>query len=84
MERTKLNLIVKHQHNNEWESDGEHALPIVPRIGELVALVHNDDNEVPVYRVVSVMHTAPFEGLLDVFAVYVGTLSEVQNQLLSS
>lgn len=84
MQDIKLRLILKHQHGAEWQSGGEHALPAVPRAGEFVALARHDDSEVPLYRVVGVVHTAPHQGLTEVFAVYAGTLSEVQNRLLSS
>lgn len=84
MQDTNLKLIVKHQHSAKWQSGGEFPLPAVPRAGEFIALVNDDDNEVPLYRVVGVVHTAPSQGLPEVFAVYAGTLSEVQNQLLSS
>lgn len=84
MQNINLKLIVKHQHSAGWQSGGEHSLPAVPRTGEFVALIHNDDNEIPMYRVVGIFHTVPHQGLTEVFAVYAGTLSEVQNQLLSS
>ncbi len=84
MQTINLKLIVRHQHGTKWESAGEHALPALPQIGEAIALVRHDDNEIPMYRVVTVVHSVPFQGLTEVFAVYDGSLSEVQDRLFSS
>jgi hypothetical protein len=78
----KVNLIVRHKDGIRWESAGEPTLPVLPRVEEYVAL--NRRGDIAMYKVVSVIHAVPAEGLTEVFAVYVGTLHEVQDRLLSS
>jgi hypothetical protein len=82
MQTININLIVKHKTGTKWENAGEHALPVLPRIAEHIALSRSGD--IAMYKVVSIIHAVPFEGLTEVFAVYVGTLHEVQDKLLSS
>jgi hypothetical protein len=82
MQTVNINLIVKHKNGTKWENAVEHALPALPRVAEYVALNHGGD--VAMYKVVSIIHTVPFQGLREVFAVYEGTLLEVQDRLLTS
>lgn len=84
MQTININLIVRHQDSEQWKNAGQNELPAVPRIGEFVALGLRADKSPSMYRVVSVLHTAPFQGVTEVFAVYDGTLNEVQDRLLTS
>ena len=84
MQTININLIVKHQDSGQWKNAEQHELPAVPRIGEFVALGMHADKTSSMYRVVGVFHFAPFHGVTEVFAVYDGTLLEVQDRLLTS
>ena len=76
-----INFIAKRQNASRWRSAGEYNLPVLPRVGEHFVLTENE--EMSLYKIVGVFHTVPFAGLTEVFAVYDGTLSEVQNRMLS-
>ena len=82
MQTININLIVKHKNGSAWENAGQHALPALPRVSEHLAL--SRDSDIAMYKVVTIIHTVPFQGLTEVFAVYDGTLHEVQDRLLSS
>ena len=82
MQMLNLRLILKHKNGTRWEPGGEQSLPVLPRIGEYVALTRARTDAM--YQVIGVIHAVPFKGLTEVFAVYAGTLHEVQDKLLSS
>jgi len=84
MQTINIVLIAKRENSNEWKNTGEFALPALPRAGEYVVLNNGTDLPLAMYRVVSVFHAAPFQGLTEVFAVYAGGVGDVQDQLLSS
>jgi hypothetical protein len=83
MQTLNINLIVKHRNGTKWQNAGEHSLPVLPRVAEHVALT-DSRGDIALYKVASVIHTVPFKGLTEVFAVYDGTLHEVQDKLFSS
>jgi hypothetical protein len=75
-----INLILKRKDSDKWRKAGEIKLPVVPRVGEHIALF--EDNESSLFKVVSILHTVPFKGLTEVFAVYDGEVFEhVQRHL---
>lgn len=81
--RIAINLIVHHPDSGQkWANAGQHELPVLPRIGEHVAV--KVDEQQLLYRVVDVFHAVPFAGLTEVFAIYDGTVSEVQNRMLQA
>jgi hypothetical protein len=82
MQTTNLRLILKHKDGMKWEPGGEQSLPVLPRIGEYVALPRAGADTM--YQVVGVIHAVPFKGFTEVFAVYAGTLWEIQDKMLSA
>lgn len=78
MQDIHINLIVQDQANRQWHSLGEFKLPVLPRVGEHI--VPANETKV-VYKVSGVLHTVPFQGLTEVWAVQVSTLHEFQDSL---
>lgn len=78
----KIMLIVRRRNSSEWKNVGEYELPVLPRIGEHVVRSVRANQPVTAYRVVGVLHPLPNKGLIDVFAVYDGTQTDVQNRLV--
>jgi hypothetical protein len=80
METININLIVKHKDAAGWENANvDCELPTLPRIGEHVSLTR--DGQPNWYKVVAVIHYAPFKGMTEVFAVYDALVYDMQRRL---
>jgi len=70
---------VKYKDTHEWKNVGEYRLGSLPRLSEYIAI---QPDTTLWYKVVSVVHVVPEAGLVEVFAVYDGNITEIQERLL--
>ncbi len=75
-----INLILKRKDSDKWRKATEAQLPVVPRVGEHIALFEGESSSL--FKVVSILHTVPFKGLTEVFAVYDGEVFEHEQRHL--